>query len=51
MLRDDKNFIVKHEMAMRVLDTIKVPVYKTEQPGIFKVHFCFVIKRLTHLVM
>ncbi len=30
MLRDDKNFIVKHDMAMKVLDSIKVPVYKTD---------------------
>lgn len=36
---------------MLCLDSIKLPVYKGDQPGIFKVHFCSVIKRLTHLVM
>ena len=30
MLRDDKNFIIKRDMALKVLDSIKVPVYKTE---------------------
>ena len=51
LLHGEKNFIISHKQAMTVLNDIKLPVYKGDQPGIFKVHFCFVVKRLTHKVM
>lgn len=51
VLHSEKNFIITHKLAMIVLDDIKLPIYKGDQPGIFKVHFCFVVKRLTYKVM
>ena len=51
LVDQERNLIVPFKTARRMLDELRLPVYKGDVPRTYKCHIAHVLKRLTYLAL